>query len=151
MNRRLLLAALPVALAGCPAAPKPPPPPVLELTIAAGPGQNPEVDGHPAPVGVRLYQLGATGAFQQADILSLLQRESATLGPDLLAAETIQVTPGQTLKVERALKAGAQFLGAVVLFRDIDHAQWRGTAPLAANGPTALTLKTTALAMTLAP
>jgi type VI secretion system protein VasD len=151
MIRRCLPIALAFAVTACASAPKPPPPPVLQLTIVGGANQNPETDGHPAAVGVRLYQLASAGAFQQADILALLQRETATLGPDLLAAETVQVNPGQTLKVERQLKIGAQFLGTAVLFRDIDHAQWRATAPLAPNGPTALTLKTTALSMTLAP
>jgi type VI secretion system protein VasD len=151
MKRRLLMLALPLAATMCAAPPKPPPPPVLELTIQAGPKLNPETDGHPAPVAIRLYQLGGSGAFQQADILALVQREATTLGQDLLAAETLTVNPGQTLKVERQLKPGAQFLGAAVLFRDIDHAQWRGLAPLAPNGPTNLTLKADALAMTLSP
>ena len=150
MTRRALLLLLgPLALASC-AAP-PPPPPVLELTIQAGANQNPETNGQPAPVGIRLYQLSAAGAFQQAGVYPLLNQESATLGQDLLAAETIDVKPGQTLKVERQLKVGAQFLGAAVLFRDIDNAQWRAIAKLAPNGPTRLTLTTDALKMTLAP
>jgi type VI secretion system protein VasD len=150
MKRRVVLLALPLAAARC-GGPKPPPPAVLALTIRAGAGQNPESDGHPASVGIRLYQLGAAGAFQQADIYALSQHEQTTLGADLLAAETLTVNPGQTLRVERQLKPGAQFLGAAVLFRDIDRAQWRGLAPLAPNGPTTLTLKTDALAMTLTP
>jgi len=151
MTRRtlLLLCLAPLALARC--APPPPPPAVLQLTIQAGATQNPETDGHPAPVGVRLLQLGAAGAFEQAGVYALLQHESATLGQDLIAAETLDVTPGQTLTVERQLKPGAQFLGVAVLFRDIDHAQWRGVAKLAASGPTRLTLTIAALQMTLAP
>ncbi|HTZ72059.1 MAG TPA: type VI secretion system lipoprotein TssJ [Acetobacteraceae bacterium] len=150
MKRRALLLMLPLALATC-GGPKPPPPAVLDLTIIGGATQNPETDGHPAPVSIRIYQLGAAGGFQQADIFALLQRETATLGQDLLGAETLTVTPGQTLHVHRQLKPGTQFLGAAVLFRDIDHAQWRGLAPVAASGPTALTLKTDKLSMTLSP
>jgi type VI secretion system protein VasD len=151
MTRRslLLLLLAPLAFAGC--GQPPPPPPVLQLAIQAGATQNPESDGRPAPVSIRLYQLGATGAFEQAGVYALAQHESATLGQDLIAAETLVVTPGQSLTVERQLKPGAQFLGAAVLFRDIDHARWRGVAKLAPSGPTRLTLTTDALQMTLAP
>ena len=139
-----------LALASC-GPPPPPPPAVLQLTIKAGANQNPQSNGQPAPVGVRLYQLTASATFQQAGVYPLLQQEAPTLGQELLAAETIDVSPGQTVTVERQLKIGAQFLGAAVLFRDIDHAQWRAVAPLAASGPTKLTLTTNALQMTLAP
>lgn len=136
-------------LSGCAAPPKPPPPPVLDLNIIAGADQNPETDGHPAPVGIRLYYLGATGGFERADVYALMNAEAATLGADLLGSETLLLSPGQTMKVHRELKPGTQFLGATVLFRDIDHAKWRADAPVAPNGQTALNLTTQKLSMSL--
>jgi type VI secretion system protein VasD len=143
--------ALALGLAGCASPPKPPPPPVLDLSIQAGADQNPETDGHPASVAVRLYQLGATGTFDGADVYALMNGDAAVLGADMIGSETLLVSPGQSLKVHRQLKPGAQFLGVAVLFRDIDHATWRATAPLAPSGPTTLTLKTAKLTMSLSP
>ena len=39
--------------------------------------------------------------------------------------------PGETQTKTFELKPGVRCLGVVVLFRDIDHAQWRATAPIA--------------------
>lgn len=150
MRRRTLLWVLPaLALAGC-AAP-PPAPAVLTLIIKAGPNQNPDPTGKAAPVAVRLYQLGAAGKFQAADVFSLIDHQSATLGSDSLGAEQILVKPGQTLTETRTLKAGTQFLGVAVLFRNIDHSTWRQMAPAKASGPTNLTLTINGLIAKLAP
>jgi len=42
-----------------------------------------------------------------------------------------------------------QAIGVVVLYRDIDSAQWRADAPVATSGPTKLTLNVGKLAITL--
>jgi type VI secretion system protein VasD len=137
-------------LEGCGGKPPPPPPPaVLKLTVNAGKTQNPEQNGQPAPVSIHLYQLTATGAFEGADVFALSEHEAATLGADLLQSEAFNFAPGETRHFERALKPGAQFLGVAVFFRDIDRAKWRVFAPLAASGPTSLTLSTSALQVTL--
>jgi type VI secretion system protein VasD len=137
-------------LQGCGAAPPPPPPPaVLDLTVKAGKDQNPEANGQPAPVSVHLYQLAATGAFEGAEVFALSEHEAATLGADLLQSEAFVFSPGETRTLKRNLKPGVQFLGVAVFFRDIDRAKWRVFAPVAASGPTALTLATTALQVRL--
>ncbi len=58
--------------------------------------------------------------------------------------------PGETRTVTRELKPGVQLIGVVVLFRDIDHAQWRAVAPVGISGPTRLILRTSSLGVTLA-
>jgi type VI secretion system protein VasD len=154
IRRRAVLAApagftATLALARC-AAP-PPPPAVLELVIAAGRDQNPNPSSQPAAVKLYLYQLSATGKFESADVFALVERASATLGQDMMALEDISVAPGETRTLERQLKHDVQFLGVIALFRDIDRAKWRAVAPVAASGPTRLTLKTAAITVTLAP
>lgn len=146
-RRGLILLPL-AALAGC-AAP-PPPPAVLHLTIKGAPDQNPDPSGHPAPVAVRLYQLAAPGRFTGAGVFALIDREAATLGAEALASEEIVLRPGQTLHLTRTLKPGTQFIGVAVLFRDIDRAHWRAVVPVAASGPTDLTLTVSGLSAALA-
>ena len=49
------------------------------------------------------------------------------------------------------LKPGVQAIGVVVLYRDIDNAQWRADAAAATSGPTKLALNVGKLAITLKP
>jgi type VI secretion system protein VasD len=121
----------------------------LTLKLAGGPGQNPSQSGAAQPVAIRLIQLAATGKFARADVAALVNKETFTLGDDDLGSEEIVLAPGATRTLARDLQPGAQFLGVAALFRDIDHAQWRAFAPVAASGPTVLTLMTSRQTVTL--
>jgi type VI secretion system protein VasD len=149
IGRRALLLALPIAACGGP--PPPPPPPQVDLTIKAAKDENPDPSGQATPVTVRLLQLSGTGAFDAADALSLVSSPAKVLGDSLLGSEDMIVTPGETRSVTITPKPGAQFLGVAVLFRNIDQAHWRATAPIAPHGPTRLVLTITQLTTTLAP
>ena len=151
MTHRRSLLLLPAALVLARCAPAPKPPAVLSLKIVGSPQQNPDAAGHPAPVAVRIYQLTATGKFERSDWTSLTEREQATLGQDDAGSEQAVVAPGQTLTKTIQLKPGVQAVGIIVLYREIDHAQWRAMAPVAASGPTDLVLTVGKLAATLKP
>jgi type VI secretion system protein VasD len=120
------------------------------LTIIAGADQNPDPSGQPSPVAIRVYELAASARFERADVFALTERERQTLGEDDLGSEEFLLSPGETRTVTRELKKGVQLIGVVVLFRDIDHAQWRALAPVGASGPMRLVLRTSALGVTLA-
>ncbi|MBV9785346.1 MAG: type VI secretion system lipoprotein TssJ [Acidisphaera sp.] len=150
MIRRRSLLLVPAALVLTRCAAPPPPPAVLELAISAGPDINPNVAGKPAAVAVRLFQLNATAKFERADVFALTERERATLGDDTAGSEEFVLSPGENRTITRELKKGVQFIGIAVLFRDIDHAKWRAMAPVAASGPSKLTLKLAGITATLA-
>nr|WP_283949552.1 type VI secretion system lipoprotein TssJ [Limobrevibacterium gyesilva] len=139
---------MPAALPGCAGAP--PPPAVLNLTMQGGADQNPDPVGKPASVAVRVFQLAATAKFERADVFALIEREATTLGTDGLGSEEFVLAPGETRKIERELKKGVQFIGAIALFRDIDRAKWRQIAPAPSSGPVNLMLKTAGITATLA-
>ena len=152
MQRRMLLLTVPaltIGIASCSS--PPPPPPVLDLTVKGGPDQNPDTGGQAAPVVVHLYQLASTSKFDQADVFALTEHETETLGPDLLGSENFVLAPSAQRVVKHELKKGTQTLGVVVLFRDIDNAKWRASAPVAASGPTKLVLTIDKLTATLEP
>jgi type VI secretion system protein VasD len=150
-RRAVLLLPLLATRCGSKEPPPPPPPPTLELAIVCGPGINPNDAGAPAPVAVRLFFLAADARFQRADVFALAEREKATLAEDLLSFQEIIVRPNEHLTLSPDLPKGAHLLGIAVLFRDIDRAKWRSAAPLAANGPTRLTLKIDGIEASLAP
>jgi type VI secretion system protein VasD len=144
--RRLLLAGAAASL--CTAGGQPPPP-VVDLSIAIGPAVNPGIDGRPLPVAVRIYLLTAAGKFEGADVFALLEREQATLGAELIAREELTFPPGSTRQITREADSRTRFLGAAVLFRDIDRARWKAIAPVASTGTTRLRLSADRLEATL--
>ena len=136
-------------LAGCAA--QPPPPAVLTLTIEAGKDQNPDQAGQASPVAIHIYLLTSSARFERAEVFALLERERETLGDELSASETIVLAPGESKSVTRVLKPGVQAVGIAVVFREIDRASWRATAPVAASGPSAFRLRTEGVAVRLVP
>lgn len=150
-NRRPFLL-LPAALLLARCGPAPKPPAVLTLTMVGSADQNPDPTGTAAPAAVKAYQLTATAKFQSSDWTALTENEAATLGTDEAApSQQFVVAPGQTLTQTFELKPGVQDIGIIVLYRDIDHAQWRAMAPAAGSGPTKLTLNIAKAAITLQP
>ena len=151
-NSRRTFLLLPAALLLARCAPAPKPPAVLTLTMVGSKDQNPDPGGNPAPVAVQVYQLAASAKFESSDWTALTQNEVATLGQDETApSQQCVVGPGETQTKTFELKAGTQNIGVIVLYRDIDHAQWRAMAPAASSGPTKLTLNIAKLAITLQP
>lgn len=137
IGRRLLLLTPALALiSNC----GPPPPSVVDLTIKAGPDLNSSRSGTPLAVAVRLYTLNARARFSSADAYALMDRDRAVLGDEGQRSDEIVVRPGETRKVTLAPKPDVRFLGVAVLFQDIDGAQWRAIAAIAASGTTRLAL-----------
>jgi type VI secretion system protein VasD len=135
-------------LAACSA--PPPPPAVLTLNIVGSAKQNPDQAGQGNTVAVRLYQLAATGKFQSTDFYSLTGQEAAVLGADEMgASEQFLVTPGQSLSETRPLKPAVTAVGLAVLFRDINHSTWKLVVPVAANGPSVVTLRISGIAASI--
>lgn len=148
MQRRIaLLGAATLAVAGA----GQPPPPVVDVAITIGAAVNPGLDGRPLPVAVRLYLLTAAGKFESADVFALLEREQATLGAELISREELTFAPGSTRQITREADSRTRFLGAVVLFRDIDRARWKAIQPVASTGTTRLRLQADRLDATLTP
>jgi type VI secretion system protein VasD len=149
MNARLILSLAGVlALARCGS--PPPPPPVLNLTIYGTADQNPDAAGSAAPVAVRVYQLSGTAKFEQSDVFALKDNEAKTLATEEAAvSQEFLISPKDTRTVTMNLKPMVSAIGVAVLYRDIDHAKWRATAPAKANGTTTLSATAGRLALTL--
>ncbi len=99
---------------------------------------------------MRVYQLTGTAKFTQSDVFALKDNEAKTLGTEeATSSQEFLVAPGEKQTVTINLKPMVSAIGVAVMYRDIDHAQWRATAPAAASGPTTLTATVGKLAVTL--
>ncbi len=61
----------------------------LDLALSAGERVNPDLNGRPSPVVVRLFELKHPVAFENADFFSLYERPKETLDPDLVTSEEL--------------------------------------------------------------
>ena len=98
-----------------------------------------------------MYQLTQTAKFERSDVFALTEHEQQTLGPDDAASQELVLSPGETQTRTFELKPSVHAIGIVVLYRDIDAAEWRADTPVADSGPTKLTLNVGKLAITLKP
>jgi type VI secretion system protein VasD len=105
-------------------------PPLMRGTIKVDARANPDAHGRPSPVVIRVYELKSLAAFNNADFFALFEKESETLGGDLVGREEFQLDPGETRPYQRQLQPDTKFIGVVAGFRDIEHARWRESAPV---------------------
>jgi type VI secretion system protein VasD len=117
-----------VGVAGCAGTPKPA---LVKAQFDVQASVNPDSRGRPSPVVVRLYELKSMAAFNGADFFSIYERDKETLGAELLAREEFLLRPGEKRQLERKLQPETTYVGVIAAFRDLEHAQWRGTMAVA--------------------
>lgn len=128
----VLACAAAAALTACqsPIERKAPPATQLVTTLLAAPDVNPSASGRASPLKLRVYDLRSVTAFNQADFMALYNQDQATLGGDLVAREEIMLQPGEHKVVTRTLTPDTKAVAIVALYRDLEHAVWRATAPI---------------------
>jgi type VI secretion system protein VasD len=142
----LILLGASAALFAC-GGPPPPPPTIVELTIKAAPSINPDAEDHPSPVILRIYQLGAAGAFEKADFFQLYEKEAAALDGDLVGRDQAALAPSETKTLKIEAKPQTTVLGFLAAFRDINKAQWRAEIAVPAHQTTKVTVTLDTLAV----
>lgn len=104
----------------------------LNLSLIADDQLNPDLNGRPSPVVVRLFELKHPVAFENADFFSLYERARETLAPDLVFSEELELRPGETVELKLAITGGGRYVGVLAAYRDLPHSQWRYTLPVSA-------------------
>ena len=85
-------------------------PDAVDGRIVVAPGLNPDADGRPSPVFVRVYQLRDRDVFMEASLRDLLVRDVDTLGAALLSRDSFELCPLE-MESEDAHAAGLQCQG----------------------------------------
>jgi type VI secretion system protein VasD len=126
-----------------------PSPTLVDITFKAAPDVNPDPSGRPSPIFVRYYQLGATSTFTSADYFQLHDSEAAVLGKALLDRQELPLAPGTSQTVSIEAKPGTIAIGIAAAYRDINNAQWRAQAPVAAGKKTTIEVQLGKLAVSV--
>jgi type VI secretion system protein VasD len=146
--RSLLLAMCVLSLlSACGASP--PQPTIIAAAVDATGDLNPDSRGRASPVVLRLFELKTVAAFNSADFFSLWDRESETLGAELVAREEFQLRPGERTSFERTLQADTAHVAVIAAFRDLERAQWRAAVTVVPHRKQALAIRLDARSVTL--
>lgn len=146
---RRILPALLGALAATACSPPPPPPTVVDVTLQTSADVNPDGSGQGAPVALRVYQLASPAGFEKAEFFRLLNADAATLGPDLVKKDEFQLAPGATKSITLTPLPTVKAVGVFAAYRNFRAVTWRGTAEVAANKTTAVSVTADAKGVTL--
>jgi type VI secretion system protein VasD len=113
-------------------------------------GMNPGPDGADRPLTLQVLQLRGSGAFDGADFFGL-QTASATLGGDLVKADTITLAPGGKATKTIALEATTAIIAVVAGFRDPAGKQFRAKSSISPTDSVTFALDVTASGIKLTP
>nr|VFK27523.1 MAG: type VI secretion system protein VasD [Candidatus Kentron sp. MB]VFK32083.1 MAG: type VI secretion system protein VasD [Candidatus Kentron sp. MB]VFK75651.1 MAG: type VI secretion system protein VasD [Candidatus Kentron sp. MB] len=125
---------LALVLSGCcrPGGEKPDANVLLEGNIVVSQDANPDVNGRPSPITIRIYQLRSAERFKNADFSALSDNDDAVLEDDLLFKEEMDAHPGTSIPFKRELQKGTRSLGLMAAFRDFRNATWHTSIDLPA-------------------
>lgn len=131
MRHAFALALIPLALAGCgwfgddEEEQQPPPPTIVRVTLTAGPDVNPDPDGRPSPIAVRVFRMEGTTAFTEVDFFTLDDDPDDALGDELSEEVDAVLMPGGVKAYEWELEEEERFVGVAAAYRDIENADWK--------------------------
>ena len=109
-----------------------PPPPTTEVTgtLQAAANVNPSASKRPSPLLVRVYELKSVTAFNNADFVSLYQRDQAELGTEMVGREEFILNPADSRQINKLTAPETRFVGVFAAYRDLDHAKWRSVVAI---------------------
>lgn len=112
----------------------------LDLTLTASDQVNPDLNGRPSPIVVRLLELSNPVAFENADFFSLYGRAESTLPKDLISSEEWELRPGEQVPLKLRATSGGRYIGMLAAYRDLPQVRWRYVVPLAVGSRTRVEL-----------
>ena len=110
-------------MAAC--ASKPPEDVTIKGSLQAVDDVNPDGNGRPSPLVVKIFQLKGKDKFEQADFFELFEEAEATLKTDLLDVEDVMLAPGEYKSYEGKFDPATRFVGVIGAYRDIHQAEWK--------------------------
>ncbi|MGF1877599.1 type VI secretion system lipoprotein TssJ [Photobacterium frigidiphilum] len=98
--------------------------PQLFLKIKAASNINPNVEGKPSPIEIRVYQLSDSQAFEQAEFIQLYNDAQGVLKAEvLLTRELASLLPGEERNEAFPLASEAKYIGVIAGFADYREAK----------------------------
>lgn len=113
----------------------------LNLTLTASDQLNPDLDGRPSPIVLRLLELKHPVAFENADFFSLYDHAKKALALDLMASEEIELRPGETRELKLSVNESSRYVAVFAAYRDLPETRWRYVIAMAPEQLTRVELR----------
>jgi type VI secretion system protein VasD len=97
---------------------------IVGMTIMASPKINPEDNGSPRPVQLRIYQLKTDTRLLNASFQQIWKEDKETLKDDLVKVDEMSVYPDTRTEVKFERDPSALFVVGVALFRNPKGKNW---------------------------
>ncbi|KPL97723.1 MULTISPECIES: type VI secretion system lipoprotein TssJ [Vibrio] len=124
MKSRFWVPLLALWLSGCSLWSKDLGQPRLVVNLTAATNINPNAEGKPSPVELRVYQLTKRNAFEQADFIQIYDDDQGILKSELAVVRQLpSLLPGESRQEVIPLGAGVQFIGVIAGFADYREAK----------------------------
>lgn len=108
-----------------PEVPKPCDKQIVTLDLYGGGNINPNENGNPRPVVIRLYQLQSDLNLANARYDDVLLKPDETLGKDIMKVDEVSLFPNDHLQIKFERIKEASFLGGVALFHGPKGQSWK--------------------------
>lgn len=102
----------------------------LDLSLTGSQGLNPDLNGRPSPIVVRLIELKHPAAFANGDFFSMYSGAKEALAPDFVTQEELELRPGESRTLKVSTKPGSRYVGVLAAYRDLPDSRWRFVIPL---------------------
>ncbi|OUS09639.1 type VI secretion system-associated lipoprotein [Gammaproteobacteria bacterium 53_120_T64] len=114
----------------------------VELTIISAKDLNPDRDGRPSPVIIKVFALSDERQFKREDFLSLYENPAERLGSDLLDSFQLkEFSPEETRTETLLLSPETRFIGLMAEYQQYDRAEALLTLPIKTNKKSKFTIK----------
>lgn len=97
----------------------------LDITLRADHQLNPDLNGRPSPVVLKLLELRRPVTFQSMDFFSLYQRTDHVMEQDFVASEEFELRPGESIALKLKLEEGSRYVGLLAAYRNLPETRWR--------------------------
>lgn len=107
----------------------------IDLIVTASPLINPDANGLPSPMVVRVYFLASPANFAKANFTQLWEKDAATLGATMLGKHELISKPSEAQRIVAKLPDGTTVIGITGGFLNFQQAKWRAAFPLTGEPP----------------
>ena len=113
-----------------------------KFTITTSADLNPDRDGRPSPIVIKMFALADDRQFKREDFLSLYENPAERLGSDLIESyELKEFSPDETREETLALTPETRFVGIMAAYVQYDVAQALLIVPVTAHKTTKYSIR----------
>jgi type VI secretion system protein VasD len=104
---------------------EPPRPVTIAIDVKASASVNPDAEGRPSPIMVRVYQLVDGAALAKANLNDLWADDTKVLAASLVSRQEFELAPGGSAQGSMTLESATRQVAVAAAFRDFRGATWR--------------------------